>query len=45
MRPLLADPALKPGAGATCAAARARADELLRIRFSSPLFRLGSGAR
>ena len=41
MRPLLGDPALKPGP-ADLAAARARAAELLRIRFSSPLFRLGS---
>ena len=41
MRPLLADAKLKPGAG-DLAAARARAAELLRIRFSSPLFRLGS---
>ena len=41
MRPLLGDPALKPGPG-DLAAARARAAELLRIRFSSPLFRLGS---
>ena len=41
MRPLLADPALKPGA-ADMRAAHARAEELLRIRFSSPLFRLGS---
>jgi pullulanase-type alpha-1,6-glucosidase len=40
-QPLLADPALKPGA-ADMRAAHARADELLRIRFSSPLFRLGS---
>ncbi len=41
MRPLLADPALKPDAGAI-QTAHARARELLRIRFSSPLFRLGS---
>jgi pullulanase-type alpha-1,6-glucosidase len=41
MRPLLADPALKPRP-ADLAAARARAAELLRIRFSSPLFRLGT---
>ena len=41
MRPLLADPALKPAA-ADLRAARDRAAELLRIRFSSPLFRLGS---
>jgi pullulanase-type alpha-1,6-glucosidase len=41
MRPLLADPALKPRA-ADIHAAHARADELLRIRLSSPLFRLGS---
>jgi pullulanase-type alpha-1,6-glucosidase len=41
MRPLLGDPELKPRA-ADMQAAHARADELLRIRFSSPLFRLGS---
>jgi pullulanase/glycogen debranching enzyme len=41
MQPLLADPTLKPQA-ADMRAAHARADELLRIRFSSPLFRLGS---
>jgi len=41
MLPLLGDPALKPTA-ADIHAAHARADELLRIRFSSPLFRLGS---
>ena len=41
MRPLLADPALKP-APADIRAAHARAADLLRIRFSSPLFRLGS---
>jgi pullulanase-type alpha-1,6-glucosidase len=43
MRPLLADPALKPAA-ADMRAAHERADELLRIRFSSPLFRLGSAS-
>jgi pullulanase-type alpha-1,6-glucosidase len=43
MRPLLGDPALEPGA-ADMRAAHARADELLRIRQSSPLFRLGSAA-
>jgi hypothetical protein len=41
MRPLLADPALEPRP-ADLRAARERAEELLRIRFSSPLFRLGS---
>jgi pullulanase-type alpha-1,6-glucosidase len=41
MRSLLADPALKPRA-LDMQAAHVRADELLRIRFSSPLFRLGS---
>lgn len=41
MRPLLADPALAPHAQ-DIRAARERALELLRIRFSSPLFRLGS---
>ena len=44
MQPLLADPALKPHA-ADIQAAHERADELLRIRFSSPLFRLGSASR
>jgi pullulanase-type alpha-1,6-glucosidase len=44
MRPLLADPELKPQA-ADMQAAHARAGELLQIRFSSPLFRLGSAAR
>ena len=43
MRPLLDDPALKPS-GADIRAAHERADELLAIRFSSPLFRLGSAA-
>ena len=42
MRPLLADPALEARRRPTCARRSARADELLRIRFSSPLFRLGS---
>jgi pullulanase-type alpha-1,6-glucosidase len=41
MRPLLGDPALEPSPAAI-RAARDRAAELLRIRFSSPLFRLGS---
>ena len=41
MAPLLADPALKP-APADMAAATAGAQDLLRLRFSSPLFRLGS---
>ena len=41
MRPLLADPALRPAA-ADIRTAHDRALELLRIRFSSPLFRLGS---
>jgi pullulanase-type alpha-1,6-glucosidase len=40
-RPLLEDPALEPQQ-ADIPTAHARADELLRIRFSSPLFRLGS---
>jgi pullulanase-type alpha-1,6-glucosidase len=44
MRPLLEDPALEPQP-ADIAAARDRAGELLRIRFSSPLFRLGSAQR
>ena len=43
LRPLLANPALAPGPDAI-AAARAGALDLLRLRFSSPLFRLGSAA-
>ncbi|RIQ13305.1 pullulanase-type alpha-1,6-glucosidase [Jiangella rhizosphaerae] len=41
MRPLLASPSLKPGP-ADLAASTAMARDLLRLRFSSPLFRLGS---
>ena len=41
LQPLLADPALKPGPAAMDAA-HSRAQELLRIRMSSKLFRLGS---
>ncbi|OLF18473.1 hypothetical protein BU204_05785 [Actinophytocola xanthii] len=41
MRPLLADPALEPGERELRTAHR-QAVDLLRIRFSSPLFRLGS---
>jgi len=41
MRPLLADPALDPGPGDMAAATQA-AQDLLRIRMSTPLFRLGS---
>jgi pullulanase/glycogen debranching enzyme len=41
MRPLLANPALKPVA-ADIKSAHAGALDLLRLRFSSPLFRLGS---
>ncbi|HEX5782762.1 MAG TPA: alpha-1,6-glucosidase domain-containing protein, partial [Solirubrobacteraceae bacterium] len=41
MRPLLGNPALEPSP-ADIRTARDRAAELLRIRFSSPLFRLGS---
>ncbi|MEV0389081.1 pullulanase-type alpha-1,6-glucosidase [Nonomuraea sp. NPDC050643] len=40
-RPLLADPALRPGC-AEIGAARARYGELLRIRASTPAFALGS---
>jgi pullulanase-type alpha-1,6-glucosidase len=40
MRPLLADPSLKPAAG-EIAEARGRAAELLQIRKSTPLFHLG----
>lgn len=43
MRPLLADPALRPGPDAMDAA-HAAALDLLRIRSSSALFRLGSAA-
>ena len=42
-RPLLADPALKPTA-ADVATATAAAQDLLRLRFSTPLFRLGSAS-
>jgi pullulanase-type alpha-1,6-glucosidase len=42
--PLLADPALDPDEQ-QMRAARDRAAELLRIRFSSPLFRLGTAER
>ena len=42
-RPLLADPALKPSA-ANVATATAAAQDLLRLRSSSRLFRLGSAA-
>ncbi|WP_432921703.1 pullulanase-type alpha-1,6-glucosidase [Microbispora sp. CA-135349] len=42
-RPLLADPALRPGCAAI-GAARARFGEFLRIRYSSPAFSLGSAA-
>lgn len=42
-RPLLADPALKPGCAAI-EAARDRFGELLRVRGSSPTFALGSAA-
>jgi pullulanase-type alpha-1,6-glucosidase len=41
MGPLLADPALRPGPS-DLRGAHDRAEELLRIRLSSPLFRLGS---
>ena len=41
MQPLLADPALAPTPAAMGAATKA-AQELLALRFSSPLFRLGS---
>jgi pullulanase-type alpha-1,6-glucosidase len=41
MKPLLANPALKPSA-AQVQSASAQAQDLLRLRFSSPLFRLGS---
>ncbi|WP_426592932.1 pullulanase-type alpha-1,6-glucosidase [Cellulomonas sp. McL0617] len=42
-QPLLADPALKP-TPADIADASAAADDLLKLRFSTPLFRLGSAA-
>ena len=41
MKPLLANPALKPTA-ADVATASAAAADLLKLRFSTPLFRLGS---
>ena len=41
MQPLLADPALKPGQ-ADMVAATGAAQDLLALRFSSPLFRLGT---
>ena len=41
MKPLLANPALKPSA-ADVQSATAQAQDLLTLRFSSPLFRLGS---
>jgi pullulanase-type alpha-1,6-glucosidase len=40
-QPLLADPALKPTPSDIATASKA-ADDLLRLRFSTPLFRLGS---
>ncbi|WP_350277141.1 pullulanase-type alpha-1,6-glucosidase [Kribbella sp. HUAS MG21] len=43
MKPLLADPALKPSATEVATASAAAAD-LLKLRFSTPLFRLGSAA-
>jgi pullulanase-type alpha-1,6-glucosidase len=42
-KPLLADPSLKPSAADVQRATQAY-QELLRLRFSSPLFRLGSAA-
>ncbi|EWT03071.1 alpha-1,6-glucosidase [Intrasporangium oryzae NRRL B-24470] len=41
MKPLLANPALKPAA-ADVEKASAMADDLLKLRFSTPLFRLGT---
>jgi hypothetical protein len=41
MRPLLADPSLKPSREQILAA-RSNLRDLLAIRYSSPLFRLGS---
>ncbi|PZF83416.1 pullulanase-type alpha-1,6-glucosidase [Jiangella anatolica] len=41
MRPLLASPSLRPGAS-DLGMATTMAQDLLRLRFSSPLFRLGS---
>jgi pullulanase-type alpha-1,6-glucosidase len=43
MKPLLANPALKPAPG-DVQKASAMAQDLLRLRFSSPLFRLGSAS-
>lgn len=42
-QPLLADPALKPTPADIATASRG-ADDLLRLRFSTPLFRLGSAS-
>ncbi len=44
MRPLLGDPSLKP-APADIERASAMAQDLLRLRYSSPLFRLGDAAQ
>ncbi len=43
MKPLLANPALKPSA-TDVQDASAKAQDLLKLRFSTPLFRLGSAA-
>jgi pullulanase-type alpha-1,6-glucosidase len=43
MKPLLANPALKPSATDVATASAAAAD-LLKLRFSTPLFRLGTAA-
>jgi pullulanase/glycogen debranching enzyme len=43
MTPLLGDPARKPGPADIAAAAKA-SQQLLKLRYSSPLFRLGSAA-
>jgi pullulanase-type alpha-1,6-glucosidase len=43
MKPLLANPALKPSAADVTTASAAAAD-LLKLRFSTPLFRLGSAS-
>ncbi|TCC23786.1 pullulanase-type alpha-1,6-glucosidase [Kribbella speibonae] len=43
MKPLLANPALKPSATDVTSASAAAAD-LLKLRFSTPLFRVGSAA-
>ena len=44
-RPLLADPVARPGPGVTSLRPGLLPDDLLRLRYSSPLFRFGSAAQ